>query len=180
MARDRRQCRQLDRNNIEWHGFTSVYRERAYADNANKMARLGSRLGTSVAGASLLGCDQSCDVDATCVPEGWPSMSGNDDGCPADPADGPVRPDCGVWVSATLGQDTYSGTQRSPVQTLKEAITRAQAGAKRVYACGEIYDEPVSLPSGVSLFGGFDCQNNWIIVAWRSGQQLRRSQVRSP
>lgn len=120
-----------------------------------------SLAGSAVASASMLGCDQGCDVDATCVPEGWPGTSGLDDGCPADPADGPIRPDCGVWVSATRGQDTYSGAQVAPVQTLKEAISRAQAGTKRVYACGDTYAEQVKVPSGVSLFGGFDCENGW-------------------
>lgn len=120
-------------------------------------------LGTSVAGASLLGCDQGCDVDATCVPEGWPGTTGTgDDGCPEDPADGAVRPDCGVWVSASRGQDSSLGTQGEPVRSLAQAIVLAQAGPTRVYACGEVYAEPVSLPSGVSLFGGFDCQNNWV------------------
>ncbi len=110
----------------------------------------------------MLGCDRSCDAYATCVPDGWTGGDGLGDACPADPADGPPRPDCGIWVSASLGQDSSPGTQEAPVQTLAQAIALAKAGPKRVYACGETYPEPVSLPSGISLFGGFDCENDWI------------------
>lgn len=119
-------------------------------------------LGASV-GVLLTGCDQSCDADATCVPEGWPWSTSTEagDGCPADPADGPVEPRCGVWVSATLGLDSSPGTQDSPVKTLHQAIEVAKSGSRRVYACGETFAESVRVPSGVSLFGGFDCQHEW-------------------
>jgi hypothetical protein len=30
-----------------------------------------------------------------------------------------------------------------------------------VYACGDLWTEPLLLPSDVSLFGGFDCANEW-------------------
>ncbi len=121
--------------------------------------------------AGMLGCDQGCDVDATCVPRRVARHGIVDDGCPADPADGPVRPDCGIWVSASRGQDSSPGTQESPVQTLAQAIVLAQAGPKRVYACGETYAEPVRLPSGVSLFGGFDCRTTGPMRACRSGRR---------
>lgn len=109
---------------------------------------------------ALAGCDRGCDAYATCFPEDWladPPIAA----CPEDPADGPVAEHCGVWVSSTLGQDSGPGTQEAPVQTLAKAIALAQAGSGRIYACGETYAEPVSLPSGISLFGGFDCGHDW-------------------
>lgn len=116
--------------------------------------------GTSVA---LTGCDQGCDVDATCV-YGTNGGGMGGDGCPEDPADGAVRPDCGIWVSASSGDNASPGTQEEPVQTLAQGIALAQGGSKRVYACGEVYKEAVVVPSGISLFGGFDCEHAWRYV----------------
>lgn len=117
--------------------------------------------GPGAVSALMLGCDQGCEVDATCVPEGW-TIGSVDDVCPVDPADGPIRPDCGIWASARLGSDTRSGTPESPVRTIAKAVDLAHAGPKRVYACGEIYTEAVQLPSGISLYGGFDCEHGWV------------------
>lgn len=115
----------------------------------------------TLASGVLVGCDRSCDAYATCVPDGWTGGGEGEDGCPVDPADGPVGPECGIWVSTSQGLDSSPGTQEEPVQTLAKAIELAQSGRGRVYACGEVYQEAVSIPSGVSLFGGFDCANEW-------------------
>lgn len=129
-----------------------------------KIELLGLSLTTAAGiGVLLTGCDQGCDVDATCV-YGTSSGGTVDDACPADPADGPVGPECGIWVSASSGDDSSPGTQQQPVQTLTQAIALAQTGSKRVYACGEKYQEAVILSSGVSLFGGFDCAHAWKYV----------------
>ena len=114
-----------------------------------------------VAGAGLLGCDQGCEVDATCV------YDTNDGGalggdCPADPATGDVGAECGIWVSTSLGQDSFPGTQGQPVQTLTHTLALANGSSKRVYACGGIYEEAVSVPSGVSMFVWFDCMHGWL------------------
>ena len=87
--------------------------------------------------------------------------------CPDDPSDGEVREECGVWVSVAHGNDLNEGTQSAPVQTLAAAIKlAAEPGAtRRVYACGEVYEGPVHLPAGISLFGGFtgcDGAGKWI------------------
>jgi hypothetical protein len=121
-------------------------------------------------GMAGLGCDESCDAFATCLPDGWTggtTGAGSSERCPADPADGPVSDECGVWVSATQGHDNNPGTQAAPKRTLGAAIDFAQNGeahSMRVYACGETYVEPVAVPPGVSLFGGFDCNNGWAYV----------------
>ena len=131
--------------------------------------------GMIVASIGMLGCDQGCDVDATCIPPGWSGPIAADD-CPADPADGPVRLECGIWVSTSLGGGDLSGTQDAPVQTLAKALELAQIGPKRVYACGETFAEAVKLPSGVSLYGGFDCVNRWTY----SGMAKRASIISPP
>ncbi len=113
-----------------------------------------------------LGCDTSCRATLTCP---WDVPSGGEEGgggsgaplCPDDPKDGPVDESCGVWVSASLGDDAGEGTQAAPVRTIAAAIALASKASFRIYACGEVYSEPVGLPSGTSLFGGFDCHDGW-------------------
>jgi hypothetical protein len=129
--------------------------------------------------SALVGCDDSCRTYFTCkdlvIPSivsgasgtggdggiggtGGMSGTGGTDGgyaCPEDPSDGEVREECGVWVSATHGDDTNAGTQTAPFKTIAAAIEAAKIGTKRIYACGEEYLEAVALPAGVSLFGGF-------------------------
>jgi hypothetical protein len=63
-----------------------------------------------------------------------------------------------VWVRVSQpGDDNNPGTQAKPVRTIAKAIELALAGPKYIYACGEVFQEAVSLPAGVFLFGGFDC-----------------------
>lgn len=53
--------------------------------------------------------------------------TGGGTSCPGDPAEGPVFPECGVWVS-TLGNDGGEGTQSARVATLAHAIGLAAKG----------------------------------------------------
>jgi hypothetical protein len=101
------------------------------------------------------GCNDDCDVTASCTST-TPTID-----CPADPADGEVRPGCGIWVSASQGDDSNPGTQEAPVKTLQRGVDVAAAGLGRVYACAETYDVPVTIPTGVSLHGGWYCQKGW-------------------
>lgn len=81
--------------------------------------------------------------------------------CVADPAVAPAEDRCGVFVSSSAGKDDGPGTRAQPVQSIERAISLAQAGAKRVYACAEVFVEPVVLPAGVELWGGLDCAKGW-------------------
>jgi hypothetical protein len=81
--------------------------------------------------------------------------------CP-DPAEGEVEEACGVWVSATLGDDANPGTRAQPVASLQAAAERANLlQVKQIYACGNEWAGPVVLPRSVSLYGGFDCVDRW-------------------
>lgn len=139
--------------------------------------------GGAVAGFAATGCSHSCADIYFCVAEtdggasgsggqgGGTGGTGGGDACPEDPADGPVSPSCGIWVSALRGDDSNPGTQALPVQTIGKAtdlaeIEMGRGGAGRVYACGgdttgEVYVEAVKLRSGISLFGGFECARGW-------------------
>ncbi|AUX35446.1 MULTISPECIES: DUF1565 domain-containing protein [Sorangium] len=90
---------------------------------------------------------------------------------PPDPCDGelgaaPPLDECGVFVSASSGDDASPGTRGAPVRTLKHAIGLAAHGrgdgeppTRRVYACGETFEEEITLPSGVDLWGARRCED---------------------
>lgn len=124
----------------------------------------------ALAAAGSTGCSYSCVDNYTCEIETGTSGTGGSGGagggllCPEDPTDGPVAAECGVWVSPSLGDDANPGTQTAPVKTIAAGTVLAQTGTMRVYLCGETYDEAVALYSGVSLFGGFDCQHDWVYL----------------
>ena len=81
--------------------------------------------------------------------------------CPDDPMEGPILPECAIWVSVSLGDDDADGTQDAPVATLTRAIELAEKGPRRVYACNETWAEVVVVPGTVSLHGGFRCEEGW-------------------
>ena len=70
-----------------------------------------------------------------------------------------VASDCGVFVSSSMGDDKNPGSQKEPFKSLQSAI--AAANGRPVYACGESFREPVSVTTGVTLYGALDCANGW-------------------
>lgn len=94
--------------------------------------------------------------------------------CPEDPEEGPVPPECGLWVSAVRGDDANPGTAELPVRTLGKGIQLARGlpnkpGPGKVYVCGgegegERYAESITLPSGIGVHGGFDCTEDWVYL----------------
>lgn len=72
---------------------------------------------------------------------------------------GPPPDWCGVFASsaAPAGGD---GTKARPLRTLVEALASAEPGSN-VYACGEAFDEAVTVPAGVRLYGALDCKNGF-------------------
>jgi hypothetical protein len=63
-----------------------------------------------------------------------------------------------VYVSVSKGDDAGDGTRLKPLKTLARAVLVAGSGTKKRPVCvsAEKYAESVDLPSGVSLYGGFD------------------------
>jgi len=84
--------------------------------------------------------------------------------CVPDPAAAPPDDRCGVFVSSSLGSDGNTGTQRWPVRSMERALSLAQRGSRRIYACAEVFLAPVLLPAGVELWGGLDCVTDWSYV----------------
>lgn len=112
------------------------------------------------------GCDCAsgpCDAAGACQPGPPESV------CAAAIEANRLEDGCGVVASASLGDDTNPGTLVRPVATIAHAIELARKGRGRVYLCAESFRrvdlarraEPVTLPSGIDLWGGFDCDTNW-------------------
>ncbi|MCA9588252.1 MAG: hypothetical protein KC657_23175 [Myxococcales bacterium] len=80
----------------------------------------------------------------------------------------------GVFVSSSRGKDTNDGTADAPLATLAAGIKRAKEFGKRVIACAEDYAEAVTVVSGVSMFGAFDCS----VSPWAKSE--KRAVVRAP
>ncbi|WP_437877901.1 hypothetical protein [Sorangium sp. So ce513] len=83
--------------------------------------------------------------------------------CEGHPQSAPALDKCGVFVSEQ-GNDDNPGTKGAPVRTLQHAVGLAASGrgngeapTRRVYACGGAFEEAITLPSGVDLWGGRRC-----------------------
>jgi hypothetical protein len=67
-----------------------------------------------------------------------------------------VDAECGIFVSPH-GDDTKAGNKSEPVQSFAKAFELAAAMNNRVYACADTFTGPVSVPAGMSIYGGLDC-----------------------
>ncbi|MGK3961045.1 hypothetical protein WMF38_49340 [Sorangium sp. So ce118] len=134
---------------------------------------------SAVGAAGVSGCsyDESCARSYTCHPlpgEKPPVLPASP--CDGDPAAAPAKDGCGVFVSAQQGNDANPGTKGAPVKTLQHAIGLAAHGrgdgkppTRRVYACGESFEEEITLPSGVDLWGGRRCEDGDWSYVWSFG-----------
>lgn len=90
-------------------------------------------------------------------------------GCEKAPKDDPsvLKDECGVFVSATFGDDGGKGTSAKPFKTIGKAIA-AQKG--KIYVCADgDYAERVELTPGISLYGGLGCANGqWTYAGTKS------------
>ena len=119
------------------------------------MARL-SLVAAIVVCLGVIGCAGPPGESSTGA-AGSAGSGGTTPGCPDDPLLGPVKEECGIWVSAGMGKDTNDGTQAAPVASLTHAIELAAQGPGHVYACAETWTDALVIPGNVSLHGGFDC-----------------------
>lgn len=121
--------------------------------------------------ASGSGSGSSTSGSSTSSSSGSSGTGGTPINCiPSDDLKAAVDTSCGVFVSAT-GDDGAAGTQEKPVLSLKQAVTLAEAGDKRIYACAEELAGAVELPAGITLYGGLDCTaipRSWLYVGDKS------------
>ncbi|KYF55804.1 hypothetical protein BE04_32685 [Sorangium cellulosum] len=120
-------------------------------------------LAVCMSGASTLtACaaySDDCSEKLACAPD----AEAPPDPCVGEPGTAPALDKCGVFVSEQ-GDDNSPGTKGAPVKTLQHAIGlaahgrgRGEAPTRRVYACGGSFEEKITLPSGVDLWGGRLC-----------------------
>lgn len=136
-------------------------------------------------GPACVSLKDDCALTATCPVEPKGDAGPLDSGDAAPPPDpdcqeAPMNRDggplakCGVYATPTASADG-DGSLGKPFASLQEAVDfAATTGDKNVYACAKQFNEALRVPSGVSLFGGLDCDQNW---AWTAGA---RTVVKSP
>ncbi|NUN51729.1 MAG: hypothetical protein HUU06_02930, partial [Planctomycetaceae bacterium] len=89
------------------------------------------------------------------------SDAGTSPMCIPSQAEGAVDDKCGIFVSASVGNDSNAGTKGSPVKTIGHAILEANGTDRPIYVCNESFNEVVEAPAGMELYGGLDCANGW-------------------
>ena len=115
----------------------------------------GQDAGDAEAGAAGEDGGDGGDAEVEAEPYCDPTSLPGDDVCVIDDL-------YGVFVSPSGTDSPTCGTQASPCGTIGQAMTRAKADDKRVYACGDggTFAESVSVDAaldGLTLFGGFEC-----------------------
>lgn len=96
-----------------------------------------------------------------------------DDVCIPAEGLGPPPDACGKFVSS--GADTGGdGTKSRPFRSLADAFAAAAPGAG-VYACGEVFQEAITVPAGARLYGGLDCEQGF-----RYAPDAARTQIAPP
>ncbi|APR85035.1 Hypothetical protein A7982_10384 [Minicystis rosea] len=106
----------------------------------------------------------SCQEYADVVPVDAPP----DPACDIPPmlASGAPKVGCGVYAApaAVSGGD---GSRAAPFTSLQAAIDAAEKANRPVYACAKEFAESISVPSGVTIYGGLDCDAEW---QWTAGK----------
>ncbi len=72
-----------------------------------------------------------------------------------------VRDGCGVFVAPSGSDESGNGSMEKPFASLARAAKAASTTSLRVFACTGAYDGVVDLPAGVSIHGGFLCEQHW-------------------
>lgn len=133
--------------------------------------------GAAAQGVACANTSEDCALNGEACPGQTPTTSSSGTGggggggalCDQHPKDNPaaVSDECGVFVKS--GAAGGEGTKESPLGTVQAALAKAtELSKKRVYACMGTFTETVTVPAGISLFGGLDCENGWAVSDQRS------------
>ena len=116
------------------------------------------RLRCPAAGAGAGGSGGGGHLPSSSVGEG---TGGNVfDPCAPTEQGNAVADSCGTFVRLG-GNDFNPGTRELPVATLGKAVQLA-AGKGYIYACTETFAENLTLAAGLKLYGGLDCNQEWL------------------
>ncbi len=101
------------------------------------------------------GCEYACTVTSELD---LPDDAGLDEDC--DGVDGEVER--AIFV-APGGQDNAAGTRAAPVRTITKGIQKATQGGKdHVYVAAGTYAGQIALVDGVSIYGGYSSDGQWV------------------
>src|SRR3989338_2667501 len=95
--------------------------------------------------------DPSINPSATDLPD----EDFSDSNC--DGIDGNISK--GIWVSATEGNDSFTGTIDAPVQTISKALSLAAllpVSDRQVYVVSGAYAEDLIVENDINLYGGYE------------------------
>jgi hypothetical protein len=81
-----------------------------------------------------------------------------------------VDASCGVWVSSSKGKhdSAADGSALHPYDTITFALSQLKPHHKWVYACIDGFAETVDLSQGITLRGGLDCRNSWVLTTTKT------------
>lgn len=133
------------------------------ADGVGGAGATGGADGAGGAGASATG-----GAGGTGGEGGMAGTGGAGGGTPAscvpweNAANVSIPPSCGVFVGSSGGTG-QTGTTANPYRTIGAALAGASAGSV-IYVCNQTYNESVTIPSGVTIYGGLDCLGGWLHV----------------
>lgn len=126
--------------------------------NANVSCMAGScQLGTCLSGYFNADGNTQNGCECAYVGPDLPDDTFADTNC--DGIDGDAS--AAIFVAIT-GSDANPGTRQQPMFTLAGALSKAvQTGKTQIYVSAGIYDARVTLVNGISIYGGYNAQNNW-------------------
>jgi hypothetical protein len=119
-----------------------------------------------------------------CVPASTPDIP-DDDFLDTD-CDGIDGSAARAIFVAPSGSDVFTGTMSHPVATIARAIELAGTSNRSVYVCNGDYAENLVVSHGVSVYGGYDCEQGWrrlqdrARVAPKEGLALSIARVSDP
>jgi hypothetical protein len=131
-------------------------------------------VGAAVQGVACANTDDDCALIGTACPGQTPTSTATGGGsqpdggslCDQSPKDNPdaVSDACGVFAKSGAAAGG-TGSMASPVATLVAAVDAAVTQKKRhVYVCVGAFTEAVTVPAGITLYGGLDCENGWAVT----------------
>jgi hypothetical protein len=105
-------------------------------------------------GLAVNGCEYGCAVQPGADNPDDNATDSNCDGIDGDASKA-------IFVSKN-GNDLNPGTRALPKLTVQAAINAASVVMNHVYISEGTYDESITLNNGISLFGGYSANNNWV------------------